>query len=146
MRRWIPGFAVALVLAMGLAACGDDTTDTPITPTTPSTVTQTDTFTGTVAASEAKVHVFTARPGLVTVTLTALGPDSTVPIGLGLGTWDLISCNAVANNPSAVQGNQLVGTVSSTANICVRVYDIGNLTDTTANYTVTAQYQDLAGS
>lgn len=150
MRRWISGFAVALVLAIGAAGCSDEIggggTDTPTTPTTPTTVTETQTFTGTVAASESKVHTFAVRPGLVTATLTALGPDGTVPIGFGMGTWDLISCNAVVNNPTAVQGNKLVGTASSAAVICVRVFDIGNLTDTTATYTVTVEYQVLSGT
>ena len=146
MRRWLAGILAALVVVMGLAACGDDTTDNGTTPITPSTVTKTETFTGTVATSEAKLHLFLARAGKVTATLTALGPDSALPIGFGLGTWDTVSCNTVVNNPTAVQGNSLVGTASSTATLCVRVYDIGNLTDVTANYTVTVEYQVLSGS
>ncbi len=101
-------------------------------PTTPSTVTQTETVTGTVTTSETKVHTFAVRPGLVTATLTALGPEGVPPIGIGLGTWDFISCNAVVNNPSAIQGNRVVGTASSSTVICLKVFDTGNLTDTTA--------------
>ncbi|RPJ52717.1 MAG: hypothetical protein EHM24_33915 [Acidobacteria bacterium] len=150
MRRWISGLAAALALAMGTAGCSDQIggTKDPTSPTTPTTttVTQTETFTGTVTASESKIHAFSVRPGLVTATLTALGPDGTLPIGFGLGTWDSISCNAVVNNPTAVQGNKLIGTASSAAIICVRVFDIGNLTDLTATYTVTVEYQVLSGS
>jgi hypothetical protein len=149
MRRRISGIAVLLVVAMGVAGCSDEIggiDEDPTTPTTPTTITQTETFTGTVAASEVKVHGFSVRPGLVTATLTALGPDANLPIGFGLGTWDGISCNAVVNNLTAVQGNQLVGTASSAAVICVRIFDVGNLTDVTADYTVTVAYQVLSGS
>ncbi len=149
MRRRISGIAVVLVVTMGLAGCSDEIgggNQDPTTPTTPTTVTQTETFTGTVTASEAKVHAVSVRPGLVTATLTALGPDANLPIGFGLGTWDGISCNAVANNPTAVQGNKLIGTASSAAVVCVRIFDIGNLTDLTANYTVTIEFQVLSGS
>ena len=141
MRRWLLRVAVAVVAVIALAGCGDTEPTTPTAPTTPTTVAKTETLTGTLAVSETKIHAFGVQPGTVTATLTSLAPDATIPIGLGVGMWDGLTCNAVLVNAAAVQGNSLLGTASAATNICVKVYDVGNLGDTTANYTVTVQYQ-----
>ena len=142
MPRRMLGVMAAVVLALGLAAC-DDTTETPnpVTPTTPTYVDKTETFTGTVTASETKSHFFAVQPGRVTATLTTLAPESTTPVGVNLGTFDGLSCNPVVANATAVQGNSLVGTASSATTLCLQVYDVGNLTDKTQNYTVTVVYK-----
>src|SRR5258705_12549460 len=75
---------LAVVLALGAAACGNDT---PTTPTTTTPVTVTDTFAGTLTPSGAASYAFTtAASGNVIATLSSLAPDSALVVGLALGT------------------------------------------------------------
>jgi hypothetical protein len=118
-------FLAAIVLAVSAAACGDDTPATP-TPTTPLTVT--DTFAGTLNPNGAASYSFTtAASGNVTATLATLGPDSTLIVGLSLGTWNGTSCQIVLANDKATQASVIVGAASGAGNLCVRVYDVGNV-------------------
>lgn len=116
-----------LVVALA-AACGDN--GTPATPTTPTPTTATVTFLGTITPNGAATHVFTATAsGTVTATLTSVGPDSAVRIGFALGTWNGAICQVVLANDNAVQGAVITGGLSSSGNLCVRIYDIGTLTE-----------------
>jgi hypothetical protein len=100
---------------------------TPPTPPTP-TPAVTETFSGDLAVSGSAAFPFTvAVAGLVTATLTSLGPDSPIQIGLALGNWTGASCTVVIPNNSAVQGAVVSGTVSGAGTVCVGVYDVGNL-------------------
>ena len=113
--------------AIGAAACGDDTPTTP-TPTTPVTVT--DTFAGSLNRNGAASYSFaTAASGNITASITSLAPDSTLIVGLSLGTWNGTSCQIVLANDKASQSSLLIGTASAAGNLCVRVYDVGNVTD-----------------
>ena len=86
--------------------------------------------------TEAGMRVYVACPpggvlsGTVTATLTTLGPDSTFILGMSLGTWNGTTCQVVLANDRATQGSFIVGGVSSFGNLCVRMYDIGNITPT----------------
>ena len=86
MQRLISGVRLAALILAGstlIAGCGSDTT--PSTLPTPNPVTET--FTGTVSQASATVQPFTANAaGLVTATLTALGPLSTITMGFDMGT------------------------------------------------------------
>lgn len=116
---------LAMALAVGAAACSSDTPTTS-TPTTPVTVT--DTFTGTLNQNGAASYSFTtAASGNVTAMLTTLAPDSALIVGLSLGTWSAGSCQIVLANDKATQFSTVVGTASAAGNLCVRVYDVGNV-------------------
>jgi hypothetical protein len=79
-----------------------------------------------------KTFTFTTQAaGTVTATLTSLSPDSTVTIGLALGTWNGSACQIVLANDSAIQGTVVTGTVSGIGNLCVWVHDVGMLADLT---------------
>jgi len=118
---------LALAFALGAAACGSDTPTTP-TPTTPVSVT--DTFAGTLTANGAASYTFTtAASGAVTATLTTLAPDSTLIVGIALGTWNGNACQIVLSKDSATQLSFLVGQASQASTFCVRIYDVGNVTD-----------------
>ena len=114
-----------------LAACSDDPT-TPTTPTAPPLVTQT--FSGTVNKNGAVTHNFTTEAsGTVTATLTTLAPDSTLVIGMSLGTWNGSTCALIITKDDATQGTVVTGGVSSLGSLCVRIYDsMGNITDPVA--------------
>jgi hypothetical protein len=117
--------AFLLVTVLCAAACDDNTTTTATTPTT--TITE-PTFADTLTVNGARIKQFsTTGRGTVTVALTAVGPDSTTIIGLGLGTWNGASCQIICDEQAA-QGASLVCNASGLGNLCVRVYDPGTLT------------------
>src|SRR5262245_59705262 len=92
---------LAVAVALGAVACGSSPTTAP-TPTTPVTVT--DTFAGTLTANGAASYTFTtATSGTVTATLATLAPNSTLVVGLALGTWSGNACQIVLSKDSASQ-------------------------------------------
>lgn len=141
MRRSIPRPVLAVVVvALTIWACGDNgTVDTPTSPTEP-VETVTETFAGTLTPNGARTFPFSALAGAVTATLTTLGPDSTLAVGLSLGTWSGSVCQIVLANDNAVQGSIVVGEASTISSLCVRVYDVGNL-DEPLDFVVTVTHR-----
>ena len=121
------GMAFVMLAFLG-AACSSDMTSTtaPTTPT-PTTVTITETFQGNLNQNGAATYSFGVAAGAVTATLTSLGPDSPLAIGMGLGTLISGSCAVAIANDNAMQGAVVSGTVSSAGTVCLRVYDVGNI-------------------
>jgi len=121
---------LAVALAFSAVACGKDTATTT-TPTT-TTATVTDTFAGTLTANGAASYSFTtATSGNVTATIASLTPDSTLIVGLGLGTWNGNACQIVLAKDQATQFSYVVGQASSAGSLCVRIYDVGRVIDPT---------------
>jgi hypothetical protein len=119
-------------------ACGSD--DIPTTPDTPTIPVTTDTFTGTLTPNGGRTHTFiTSRSGSVTATLTSLGPDSGLTVGLLLGTWNGNACATQLAKDNAVQGSSILGAASAAGSICVRIYDVGNLTGP-VDYAIAVQH------
>ena len=139
MRRPIVGI---LLCALALASAGCTSNTTPTTPTTPTV--KTETFTGTLNQNGAVTNTFlTASSGQVIATLTAVGPDATLPIGFSLGTYSttLNVCQVVLANDLAVQGAILTGAASTQGAYCVRVYDTGKVTpDNPFTFTITVAH------
>ena len=129
MRRLIPlALIVPVLFTLAAAACSDDVSTTAPTDTTPAATT--DSFSGTITPNGAATHTFTvARSGSVIVTLVSLGPDNTVTIGFGLGTWNGATCQVVIARDTAAMGNNILGTVTASGLLCVRLYDVGFLTE-----------------
>jgi hypothetical protein len=122
-----------VVLALPVAACDDDTPTTPTTPRDPVT----ETFTGTVTQNGANTQTFsTAGSGTVTATLRAVGPDSALVIGFSLGNWNGTSCQIILARDDSTVGAVLSGTMTGAGNLCLRMYDVGNISSTPATYTV----------
>ena len=128
-------FIVAVILPV-LAMIGCDNPGTvPVAPTTPG-VSTTESFSGSISVNGAVTYQFTSSSrGTVTATLTTVGPDATLVIGVSLGTWNGTSCQVLLANDAAAQGATVLGTVSGVGNLCLRVYDVGKLTGP-ATYTV----------
>ena len=121
-------FGVVLMTALAAGSAGCDTTDTPTTPTTP-VETITETFSGNLNTNGAQTFNFnTAAAGVVNAKLSSVQPDSNTKVGLALGTWNGITCNVVLANDNATQGITVIGNVSGVGSLCVRVYDVGQLT------------------
>ena len=128
--RLMPRLVVILTATLALSACGDDEPITPTTPTPPTVITET--FSGAVTLNGAATHTFvTQASGTVTGTLTLLSADEGTKIGLALGTFNGSACQLVITKDDAVQGSTVTGAVSALGNLCVRIYDVGNLTRTT---------------
>jgi hypothetical protein len=138
MRRLIPGLLVFAVVAAGAAGCNDNNNTTVTNPTpTPTPTIVTEVFSGSLNMNGATTFPFSATAGgTVTVTLTTLSPDATLPIGLSLGTWTGSACQVVIANDNAAQTAAISGTVTSAASLCVRVYDVGKVTSP-VDFTVT---------
>ena len=126
MRR-----VLLLISIVGIAAaCGDDNnSSTPTGPTTLPTV-LTETFSGTLLKNAAYTHPFAVSDsGDVSVFLTqsvdAAHPDTVIPIGVSLGTWNGSSCAIVIANDNVSQGSSITGRATAAGNLCVRVYDVG---------------------
>jgi hypothetical protein len=134
MRRLPSRTLLALAIATSAWACGSET---PTTPSTTPPVPTTETFSGDLSRNGATTHPFTVTgAGTVTSTLTTVSPDSTLSIGMSLGTWNGTSCQIILANDRAVQGIVLTGSAGGAGALCVRLYDIGQLT-TTVTYSVT---------
>ena len=121
---------VAVAVALTFWACNNST---PATPTTPA-ATISETFQGTLNPNGARTFSFTTQAaGSVTTTLTSITPDSTVAVGMALGTWNGSACQIVLANDNAIQGTVLTGTLSAAGSLCTRVYDAaGSLTAPTS--------------
>lgn len=112
--------------ALAASACSGDDTIAP----TPTPTQLSDVFPGTLSRNSAASHSFAvAQSGSVAATITALAPDSTLVLGLSLGTWNGSACQVVIDNNNATLNTQVVGTASSSGSLCVRIYDVGNITD-----------------
>lgn len=124
--------AIAVALA-ALAACGGSSDTTATTPTAPLT---TETITGTVLAGGVSFHTFTvAQQGTLTATLTTLSPQSTITMGMGIGTVSGTACSLLSTNETTKMGSVLSGTIA-VGSFCVEIYDIGNV-QVSDDYTIT---------
>lgn len=127
----------AVLLAALSAACNN--TPTVTTPTTTAPVYVTDTFAGTLTRNGATTFPFSvSSQGAVTATLTSVS-EASLTIGMSLGSWNGTVCNILLANDQARQGVTMLGTASGIGTLCLRVYDIGQVT-TPVDYTVTVSH------
>jgi len=133
MRRFAVRSSLILIILTGLAAsgCGNSSNNPGTTPIAPSVTSVTEEFTGTLNVNGGASFPFIAQgAGTVSATLTSLGPDSELSVGLSLGTWNGTSCTVASiNNDNAGQGVVIVGQATSSGSLCTRVYDVGKIAD-----------------
>lgn len=123
-----------VLLALAASACGDDP-PTPTAPTPPPMFTET--FTGTLTRNGAQTHNFSSQAsGTVTATLSSLAPDSTVRVGLALGTWNGAVCQIVLSNDNAVVTTVVSGGVSAVGSLCVRIADVAGTLPVPTSYQI----------
>jgi hypothetical protein len=125
-----------LLLACVVSACDDEVTPTNPTPVDPTT----ESFTGTIAQNGASIHNFTVSAGgAVSATLKSIGTDNTLVVGLDLGNWNTTTstCSIVLAKTDATANSAIQGTMTAAGTLCVRVYDVGNISGATpVPYTV----------
>lgn len=119
-----PMIAVTLAIAISCSS-------TPVEPTPEPTPEQvSENFSGTLTPNSGRTHTFTTpSSGSVTATLTEFGPDEALKVGLSLGTWNGSACQIVIANDQAAKGTTVRGSASSAGILCVRIYDVGTLTE-----------------
>jgi hypothetical protein len=129
----------ALVLACTLAAgCADDNAPGPV-PEPPPQINET--LTGTLELKAAVTHLFTTdQTGQATVTLTSLSPDSAARVSFMFGTWNGSHCIVpLSVKDDATTGTSFNANASGPGVFCVRIADIGNLTEPTT-YTISVTH------
>jgi len=130
--------SLAVAAALTAVACGSDEPTTPTDPSTPVAVTET--FSESLNPNGGRTHqVAVERAGDIIASLTSLAPDPEAVVGLGIGTWNGVSCSIVIANDNAKVNVAIVGSATGTGSFCVRVYDVGNLTES-IDYTVAVQH------
>ena len=84
---------------------------------------------GTVADQGTAGHSFTVTTtGSVSITLTAVGPLTTISMGVGIGTWNGTTCGvSVTKNDNARTGAAALAGTANAGSYCVNVYDSGNV-------------------
>jgi hypothetical protein len=124
MRRpFARSLVLPFVLALTAGACSADDPD-PTIPTVPTQINIIETFTGTMTRNGAVSFPFTAlSQGTATATLTTVGPDATIPVGISVGAWNGTSCTAAISNDNALQGYTLTASINSAGSLCLRIYD-----------------------
>jgi len=132
MRRLIPAF-IFILACITAPGCGDsDPVAAPVEPP----VEINETFTGTVTILGASMFTFTTeRQGEAQVQIESLSPDSAAVVSLIFGTWNGNNCQVVLIKDDATTGSSLLGNASAVGSFCVRVSDIGRLTEPTT-YTI----------
>jgi hypothetical protein len=119
-----------LGLALLAVACNNNTTTTATSPTPTNPITESFGPAQVGRNGAVTFPVAVAVAGAVTATLQSVTPDAAVVIGFALGTWNGAACQIILPNDIAVQGTSIQGNISSAGNLCVRVYDVGNLVNT----------------
>jgi hypothetical protein len=135
-------FAVVLVLAS--AACsGGSPSPTMPSSNAPPLAPKSETFSGTVSVGGNDSHSFAVvlSNGQLTVDLTAVGPPSTISMGVGIGQPANGVCTLFTNGFIVTQAGptaQLSGNNVDAGTYCVMVYDAGNqVAEVTYSVTVT---------
>ena len=126
------GIAAAMAISGVLMtpACGDTT----LNPDTSTGQTLTDEFSDVLHQQEARHHEFMVqKAGDVTVILASVSPLATIAIGLAIGTFDGTTCTLVpgTQNENARVGSTIDGRALAPGILCVIVYDVGNIVDST---------------
>ncbi len=148
MPRLLSTAVLIFVCALGLTGCGDDADPLP---TAPTPVSLTETFVGSINRNGAATHSFIVQTaGTVTATLTSLEAGSATTVGLSMGTWNAqtLTCQIILANdaahavlPDGTAASVIIGTAASVGTFCVRVYDVGQLSDAApASYTLSVTH------
>jgi hypothetical protein len=140
VSRFFLSIVSALVMITS-SACTNALNDLLGSSSTPSSNTTTDTFNGTLAPNGSLVFTFSvAASGSVAVTLTAVSPAATGPLGLGIGPSSNGSCSIANATSGATAGaSPQLSATENPGTYCVKVSDAGTLV-TTSTVTVTVTH------
>jgi len=141
--RMVAGM-LALTVSFVSIGCGGSSPSTS-TPTAPAPTTYTETFSGGLTQggtdygpADSPHHFTIHQAGNLDATLTDIQPLSTITLGLGLGVWDSTAntCTLQLTSNAARLNLTLAASVSVAGELCVGVFDVGNISTDTITYTV----------
>jgi hypothetical protein len=137
----IRGACLFLPLTLFAWGCGETpTSPTNTTGTTAPTISET--FSDTLVQGGSNTHTLHAAAGSVTTQVLGIGPVSTLVIGVKIGTWSNGVCTAVVTSETATTGTLLLGTATSSIDLCMSVYDVGNIAEgASATYSIQVVHQ-----
>lgn len=121
-------FIAGLAALLGSIGCGAKSPTQP--DPAPVYELKTSTFTGTVKAGESVGFPFTVvNPGDIGVSITELGPISTLMMGIGLGFWDAATstCTQQLTTTAATLNVVFNASPSAPGEYCVGIFDTGNV-------------------
>lgn len=121
-----------------LAGSGCDSESTPSTVPTPVPIIEPD-FTGRLNINGAVTQTFTVGIGTITVLINTLEPGDDPTVGVALGVWNGTGCALSITNDNAGIGAGVLGNANGPATACVRIYDVGKLTET-VNFSVRIEH------
>jgi len=118
--------AALLSTTIGCGGNNDDVTG-PAPPTSVTVPFGPDTLTH----NGAKTFSFSVKvSGGISAQLVDWEPNTMLPVGMSLGTWNGSVCQVVLDLPAAVQGSAIDGSTNTPGDFCVRIYDaFGNIVD-----------------
>ena len=142
MRALAAARSVTVVAALlGSVACGAKTPTEPSAPT-PVYELKTETFTGNVKAGGTTAFPFTVvNPGDIRVAITALGPISSLTMGLSMGFWDAAAsaCAEDVSTSTATLNVAYAATPAAPGEYCVGIFDTGNV-QVSSDFTLTVTH------
>ena len=116
--------SLACASLLFVSACASTTTPTTSTPS----LQVSDSFSGTLAQGGSASNNFTVlNGGTITITLVSLSPQTTITMGLGIGTPSAATCVVNQSQENVKVGTPLSGTLTA-GTYCVELYDLGNMT------------------
>jgi len=136
-------FTVFAVLLGSLACVANSPTEpTPPTLPPPTFELQTKTFSGTVKTGGTAAFPFTVvNPGAINVSITELGPVSTITMGLAMGNWDAtaLTCTEQLTNPAATLNVVYTANPNAPGEYCIGIFDTGNV-QVSSDFTLKVTY------
>jgi hypothetical protein len=143
MRRFRSRQLIVLaVVALSTWTCSSKAT-TPTTPTTPTKTpaTITEVYSSPLTPNGAVTFTFTATAsGQVTVSLTAISPDSTLALGIALGVLSGATCELQFTNDTAPLGAVVSANATTASSFCARVYDAAGVITAPTSVSVTVTH------
>lgn len=135
MFRLISASVLVFVCSL-TAGCADDAA--PTTPEPPAQINET--FQGTINLLGADTHLFTTtQTGQATAIIDSLAPDSAARVTFMFGTWNGSYCTVTFVTDDGTTGTRFIGNASGPGAFCVRISDIGKLTEPTT-YAITVSH------
>jgi hypothetical protein len=128
MRRLIGSAALVAVMSVAVAGCEPETVNDG-SPHSDANRAGHRELLGSVGVNGAQTFAFQAlSSGFVQATIKTFGPETEMKVGFSIGTYNGITCQQILVNDEARQGITITGSVATAAALCVRLYDVGQLT------------------
>jgi hypothetical protein len=138
-------FALGLLAAAASFGCSNNnSSNSGLTGPSPTVVTET--FNGSIGQNGTMTHNFTVTNSgyPLLAGFTSISPATVTALGVGIGIWDPTAQTCSLNqtqNDSAKLGSTGVSATAPSGTFCMRVYDGGNITDSSVTVSYTLQVE-----